>query len=154
MPLTNTSTIHEDWSAHHQPTSEGAMRSRVDILHPVGATPSPTWGQGGDSAPSDNAARRVPARINALSTGSSLAAAGQALDTADYLVQVPVSTIPSILVGEAGHRVRVTENPGSPQLVGRIFKVVGIQQGTEAFNWDLVCREHTTQRQGGTGGGS
>lgn len=149
MPLTNTSVIPDAWSQAHQPVSESAMRSRVDILLPLDQVPSPGWGQDPDQATLDEvSAGGVHARIRPLSTGNTLAATSQSLDTADYLVQVPANALPSLLVGEHGHRLRVTLNPGSPAIEGREFSILGLQHGTESFNRDLICREHTTQQQG------
>lgn len=149
MPLTNTAVIPDAWSQAHQPVSESAMRSRVDILLPLDQVPSPGWGQDPDQATLDElAAGGVHARIRSLSTGNTLAASSQSLDTADYLVQVPAHALPSLLVGEHGHRLRVTLNPGSTAIEGREFSILGLQHGTESFNRDLICREHTTQQQG------
>lgn len=149
MPLTNTAVIPPEWSQAHQPASESAMRSRVDILVPADQVPSPGWGEDPEEAESDAvAAGGVHARIRSLSTGNTLAASSQSNDTADYLVQVPANALPSLLVGENGHRLRITLNPGSPALEGRLLTIMGIQHSTESFNRDLICREHVTQQQG------
>lgn len=148
MPLTNTAVIPDEWSQAHQPVAESAMRSRVDILLPLDQVPSPGWGEDpGDPVGDAVAAGGVHARIRSLSTGNTLAPSGQSNDTADYLVQVPANALPSLLVGENGHRLRITINPGSPALEGRLFTIMGIQHSTEAFARDLICREHVTQTQ-------
>lgn len=148
MPLTNTSVIPDAWSRAHQPASESAMRSRVDILFPLNEVPSPGWAEDPNVEFTDVAAPSVPARIRSLSAGNTLSPSGQSNDTADYMVQVPANALPSPLVGENGHRLRVTINPSSPALEGRLFTIMGIQHETEAFNRDLICREHVTQQQG------
>lgn len=149
MPLTNTTVIPDAWSAAHQPVSVSAMRSRVDILLPTDQVPAPGWGEDPDEAAGNAvAAANVHARIRSLATGNTLAPSGQSTDTADYLVQVPAHTLPSLLVGENGHWLQVTLNPESPDIEGHMLTILGIQHGTEAFNRDLICREHVTQTQG------
>lgn len=146
MPLPNTAVIHPAWSQVHRPAAESAMRSRVEVLKPLADAPEPTF------PPSDEgwdpvAAVDVPARVRALAQGNSLAPSGQSNDSADYLVQIPADALEGLLVGADGHRIRVTSNPGSPDVEGRTFTILGIQHETESFNRDLLCREHTTQEQ-------
>lgn len=122
------------------------MRSVVDILLPLSEAPAPTFPPT-DEEWDPTAVPDVKARLWSLSTGNTLAPSGQSNDTTDYLVQIPVNAMPNILVGEGGHRLKVKTNPEAPDIEGRVFRILGIQHGTEAWNRDLICREHTTQEQ-------
>ncbi|MGQ7788199.1 DUF6093 family protein [Nesterenkonia sp. K-15-9-6] len=140
--------IPDSWSAHHQPSVETAMRSRVDILLPVDQIPTPVWPETPEDV-DDVAVPGVHARMRALSTGNTMAPSEQSNDSQDYLVQVPASALPNILIGQNGHRLRVVENTEQPQLVGRVLSIQGLLGGTEAFNADLLARDHVTQTQAG-----
>lgn len=147
MPLPNTRVIPDGWSRHHQPTAESAMRSTVDILPPLDEAPPPSWGDESATTAEAPLVTDIRARIWAQSQDETPLASEQDGDQQDYLVQLPVSALPQILVGDKGHRVRITANPGDPQLEGRVMTIHRVIRGTEAFSRDLVVRDHITQTQ-------
>lgn len=145
--LPGTRAIHPKWSEHHQPSVASSFRSRVDVLVPIGDLPGrPPLGE--PTPEYDPIHKRdVSARIVALSQSDTVAPSEQHRDMQEYLVQLPVSSLPEALVGPAGHRLKITESPETPWLVGRTMTIHADLSGTEAFNRDLMCRIHVTQEQ-------
>ena len=146
--LPNTRIIPLNWSKHHQASVATSFNSRVDILKPKKDMPGrPPIGE--DMPEYDPVLKRdVPVRLVALSSSDSLALSEQHRDMQEYLLQLPVSSLPEALVGPAGHRFVVTVSDNTPWLVGRTISIHADLSGTEAFNRDLLCRIHVTQEQG------
>lgn len=148
MPLTNTSIIHPDFSAHHQPSVETGMRSVVDILLPLSEAPAPTFPPT-DEEWDEVLAAQLPARIRALSDGNTLAPSGQSYDTQGYLIQITAGTLPDLRIGkgENAHRLRVARNHGAPGPFGQVMQILAAPHESESFNRDLYCQVHVTQQQ-------
>lgn len=145
--LPNTKIIPDGWGEHHQPAVETAFRSRVDVMKAQKDLPGrPPLGE--PMPEYDPVLKRdVPARLRALSSSDSLAPSDQLGEVQEYLVQLPVSSLPEALLGPEGHRLVIKRSPSTPWLVDRIMTLHYDLSGTEAFNRDLICRVHVTQEQ-------
>lgn len=131
-PLPSARVIPAGWSAHHAPTARGGMNAVCDLYGP--APTGGVWDEDtGTYRPTEHAPLHAdqPCRVQKLAPSGPVEAAGEEVQTAEYLIQVDAGLD---LAGLA--RVVVTDgHAGTPGT----YTVDHTGESSEAFTRDLFC---------------
>lgn len=147
MPFPSTSTVHPNWSRHHQPAAAAALSGALTIRIPSRDTEG--WDPEHGPTPGAEAATPLwtgPFRAQAHRSDTSTQAAGQSVTVRTYLITLPADT-PDIPIGA---RATVNEAPDDPHLVGKTFTVTGVTYGSHRFQRDLYADLDLTNQPGGS----
>lgn len=147
MPFPSTTVIHPDWSAHHQPTAQGAMTGGCIITTPgTGAgTRDPDTGYTTPAGPTT--VYDGVCRVQGDFRPTPVVDTDQQTANRRYLVAIPAATTGV----EEQMTVKVTSAPHAPQLAGRTLTIQALEYATEEFELDLICVE--AEFQGDVDGG-
>ncbi|WBL18515.1 DUF6093 family protein [Citricoccus sp. NR2] len=140
----NLPVIPEGWAAHHRPVANSTMTGICTLTGPAGGYDYET----GELAPGETLVADVPCRVQELKREARADAAGQLVDTRQYLVTLPLDQVPNLTITDAGPVVTVTGyadgHDGDPHLLGRPLRVLNVQHGTLLWERDLTCVDDLT----------
>lgn len=141
MPLPGSRVIPEGWSAHHQPTAQGAMTATATLQHPPGGEPTgfnEVLGRSVYGAPTPY--WTGPVRIQRGGQGQATVDVGDRQVTLrGYQVSIPAS-VTGVRVND---QLTVATCDEDADLVGRVLRVVDVRYGSLRWQRDLICEDTT-----------
>lgn len=144
MPFPATSTIHPDWSAHHQPTAASTLSGHLTIRDPSLGGWTPTGGA--QPATPGALLHEGPFRAQPLD-GQVRAADAARQDVTERAYQVSLdASAPEVPVGAV---ITISQCPDDPHLVGKVLIVTGLDYSSRRFERTVYADLNLRSQPGG-----